>query len=94
MERTAIYLTAYDIRYPRPLRLALHVLLDYALGRQKCVFECLLDGNEPTELIQRIEEVIDSVEVRFALVRLEHRGANHVLGKSVPLELGDIFYIG
>ncbi len=94
MERTAVYLAAYDIRHPRRLRLALRVLRDYALGRQKSVFECPLDDHESTELIQRIEKVIDPNEDRFALVRLDQRCANHALGKGVPLELSDIFYIG
>jgi CRISPR-associated protein Cas2 len=94
MERTALYLAAYDIRDPSRLRRALHVLLDFALGRQKSVFECPLDGNEPSELIARIQEVIDPAEDRFALVRLDRRCATYALGRGVPIALGNIFYIG
>ncbi len=94
MERTALYLAAYDIRSPRRLRQALRVLLDYALGRQKSVFECPLEGSEPSELIRRIEDVIDPSEDRFALIRLDRRCATHALGRGVTIELGNMFYIG
>ncbi|MEN8133110.1 MAG: CRISPR-associated endonuclease Cas2 [Pseudomonadota bacterium] len=94
MEKTALYLAAYDIRDPSRLRHALDVLLDFALGRQKSVFECPLDGNEPSELIERIQAVIDPDEDRFALVRLDRRCKTHALGRGVAVELGNLFYIG
>ncbi|PLY13794.1 MAG: CRISPR-associated endonuclease Cas2 [Sedimenticola sp.] len=94
MESTTLYLAAYDIRNPRRLRKGLEVLRDYALGRQKSVFECPLEGNEPAQLLARMEQVIKPDEDRFALVRLDRRCATHTLGRGVSIELDNIFYIG
>jgi CRISPR-associated protein Cas2 len=94
MERATLYLAAYDIRNPRRLRQGLQVLRDYALGRQKSVFECPLDGDEPEQLLARIEQVIDPDEDRFALIRLDRRCATHTLGRGVSIELDNLFYIG
>ena len=94
MEKSSLYLAAYDISSPRRLRLALKILRDYALGRQKSVFECPLEENEVDQLVTRVEEVIDTEEDRFALIRLDRRCASQVLGRGVPIETGDIFYLG
>jgi len=94
METTTLYLAAYDISSPSRLRQALRILLDYSLGRQKSVFECPLDSGEPAQLLARIEQVIDPLEDRFALVRLDRRCATHALGRGVSIELGNLFYIG
>lgn len=94
MEKSSLYLAAYDISSPRRLRLALIVLRDYALGRQKSVFECPLEEHEVNEMVHRVEEVIDTEEDRFALIRLDRRCTSHVLGCGVPIETGNIFYLG
>lgn len=94
MNQQCFYLAAYDIRNPRRLRQALHVLRDYALGRQKSVFECPLDGHEPTQLLKRMAQVMDLERDRFALLRLDSRCASHALGKGVPLQQDNMFYVG
>jgi CRISPR-associated protein Cas2 len=95
MKNEILYLAAYDIRHPTRLRQALHVLLDYALGRQKSVFECPIVTGQVRQLLQRIEGVIDINEDRFALIRLDRRAATYTLGKAVPLENNDdLFYVG
>lgn len=94
MVNDTLYLAAYDIRSPARLRQALHVLLDYALGRQKSVFECPLTQTDQQELLHRVHEVIDDGEDRFALVRLDRHCATYTLGKAVPLGDKNIFYVG
>lgn len=94
MSNDTLYLAAYDIRSPSRLRQALHVLLDYALGRQKSVFECPLVQGDVTQLLQRVSDILDLDEDRFALIRLDRRAATYTLGKAVPLEQDGFFYVG
>jgi CRISPR-associated protein Cas2 len=94
MNSEILYIAAYDIRSSRRLRKALDVLLDYALGRQKSVFECPLRPAEQQQLLQRIQAVIDETEDRFALIKLDRRAATYTLGKAVDLPRDGIFYIG
>lgn len=62
------YIAAYDIASPRRLRAAHKILLDYAIGRQKSVFECELDDNQRDELCQRMSVLINPDEDRFMLL--------------------------
>ncbi len=62
------YIAAYDISSPRRLRGALKILLSYAIGRQKSVFECELDVHCWDELHTRMEELIDPAEDRFMIL--------------------------
>jgi CRISPR-associated protein Cas2 len=94
MNNDTLYLAAYDIRSPSRLRQALHVLLDYALGRQKSVFECPLEPQDLVQLLQRMEEIIDPEEDRFALIQLNRRNTTYALGKAVPLQEQNLFYVG
>jgi CRISPR-associated protein Cas2 len=94
MTDETLYLAAYDIRNARCLRAALHILLDYALGRQKSVFECPLSKQDREELLSRVVDVIDPVEDRFALVRLDRHCATYTLGRAVQLRNDHFFYVG
>lgn len=94
MKGRSLYLAAYDISGPSRLRKALHVLLDYAEGRQKSVFECRLTTAEVNELLGRIQDVIDLDEDRFALVRLDDRCKHQALGKGVVPTQDEYYYIG
>lgn len=42
MPQRQLFLAAYDVREPKRLQKALHVLRDYTCGGQKSVFECYL----------------------------------------------------
>lgn len=94
MKGRSLYLAAYDISGASRLRKALHVLLDYAEGRQKSVFECRLTPAEVNELLGRIQDVIDLDEDRFALVRLDDRCKHQALGKGVVPTQDEYYYIG
>lgn len=89
-----LYLAAYDISSPSRLSHALRILLDYAQGRQKSVFECPLNLKERQALLDRMTSVLNLDEDRFALVRMDRSCASHCLGKAVPLEQGNCFYVG
>jgi CRISPR-associated protein Cas2 len=94
MAEEILYLAAYDIRHPSRLREALHVLLDYSLGRQKSVFECPLSDQSREELLSRVADVIDPMEDRFALIRLDRRCATYTMGRAVALDTEHFFYVG
>ncbi len=94
MKEPTPYLAAYDISNPRRLYKAHRILLDYAIGRQKSVFECWLLDGQKSELIKRISEVIDPSEDRFVLIRLDPRCSKKCLGCAAIEEKVEIFYVG
>jgi CRISPR-associated endonuclease Cas2 len=93
MNHDVFYLAAYDISSATRLQAALKVLRDYAMGRQKSVFECPLQKHQVKELLKAIEMIIDPIEDRFTLIKLDHRCTTFVLGKAVKYTSEEIFYI-
>jgi CRISPR-associated protein Cas2 len=94
MATRLLHLACYDVSDDRRLRKALYILRDYATGGQKSVFECFLTPDEILELIGRVEEVINPLEDRFLLLRLDGRRPVRTLGIArQPLD-PDFFYIG
>ena len=69
-----LYLVAYDIRKPKRLRRALHILKDYATSGQKSVFECWLNAKEKLALESRLKSVLNlnSDSVLFTSLRKTH----------------------
>lgn len=94
MSQPLQYLASYDIKNPRRLRRAFKVLLDYALERQKSVFECHLSQQHLENLLQRIQQEIDPEQDRFALVRLDPRSSKRQLGKAAQQGHQGIYYLG
>jgi CRISPR-associated protein Cas2 len=94
MQRRVLYIAAYDISDATRLRDALKILKGYASGRQKSVFECFLTPGERAALLAEVRDVIDRVEDRFLLLRLEPRGKFRVLGRAVKPEDPPWFYVG
>ncbi len=94
MTQRALYIAAYDVSNDARLRNALRVLKGFASGRQKSVFECFLTDAEKRVLLREVRAVLDEIEDRFFLIRLEPRGTVHTLGKAVrPLDLA-WYYVG
>ncbi len=89
-----LYLAAYDVSDPKRLIQALHVLRGYATGGQKSVFECFLSESEHRALISEIEAVLDLVEDRFFLVRLDPRSKVRTLGIGLKPSDPSFYYIG
>lgn len=94
MPQRRLYIAAYDVSDDRRLRDALKVLKGYASGRQKSVFECFLTAAERHALVSEIRALLDPVEDRFLLLRLEPRGKIRVRGKAVKPVDPPWFYIG
>ena len=76
------------------LRDGLKVPKVYATGRQKSVFECFLTAGEKCRLLTEVRGVLDPVEDRFLLVRLEPRGKVRVLGHALKPVDPPWFYLG
>ncbi len=79
-----LYIAAYDIRHPKRLRRALHLLKEQASGRQKSVFEVFLTEPEKERLLERVAEVLNPDEDRFFLLRLSDHQAMLTAGIAVP----------
>lgn len=94
MKNRKLYIAAYDVADPKRLRKALRILRAYASGGQKSVFECFLTPAEQRELLAAMRELIDVNEDRFLLVLLEGHGEVRTLGRAVPPQNGDYFYVG
>jgi len=94
MTTRILHLAAYDISDDGRLRDALKVLKSYASGRQKSVFECFLTAVERQRLLDEVREVIDPIEDRFLLVRLDPRGKVRVRGRGVKPADPPWFYVG
>ena len=94
MPQRNLYIAAYDNSSPPRLRDAQNVLKGYASGRQKSVFECFLTAGERRALVSEIEALLDPVEDRFFLLRLEPRGKVRVRGKGVKPVDPPWFYVG
>ncbi|QKK01675.1 MAG: CRISPR-associated endonuclease Cas2 [Pseudomonadota bacterium] len=87
------YITAYDISSPRRLRGALKILLDYAVGRQKSVFECELSALHFDELCERMEALIDPAEDRFMILPASCLRPWHTLGIAPQHDHRDFFLL-
>lgn len=94
MSQRILYIAAYDIRHPRRLRLALKAVRAYASGGQKSVFECFLSHKEQQALLSDVRGVIDEEEDSFFLLKLDGRCQVLTLGKAVPPQDGNFYYVG
>lgn len=87
-------IAAYDIREPRRLQQALHVLKGFSTGGQKSVFECFLTPAEHAELMRDMESLMDPEEDRFLTVEGGTGVAVRTLGIAVAPEDPPFFYLG
>ncbi len=94
MPHRTLYIAAYDVSDNARLRDALKVLKGYASGRQKSVFECFLTDAERRALVSEIEDLLNPIEDRFFLLRLEPRGKVRVRGRGIKPVDPPWFYVG
>ncbi len=94
MTHRNLYIASYDVSDDKRLRAAHRILRAYASGRQKSVFECLLSDAEQQRLMAEVADVIDPVEDRFLMVRLDPRSAVRTLGRAVAPSNPPQFYVG
>jgi len=94
MRPTNDYIAAYDIADPRRLRQALKILLAYAIGRQKSVFEVRLDGVAFERLRAAVSAIIDPRHDRFMLVRISPHRDCEAIGIAPAHVREDFFIVG
>lgn len=94
MKKRQLYIAAYDIADNKRLRKALYAVRAYASGGQKSVFECYLSASEKAALLAEIASIIDLLEDRFLLLKLDTRCRVRTLGKAVPPQDGSFYYVG
>ena len=88
-----LYLAAYDVADPRRLRQALQAVRGYASGGQKSVHEVHLTPAERTRLLERMGQLLDQGEDRFALVRMDPRATVLAYGRAlVPGDAACIYF--
>jgi len=92
METRSLYLACYDVREPRRLRAALHLVKGYATGGQKSVHECFLTDGEKADLLHDMAYVLEE-EDSFLLLRLDPRARVLTLGKAIEPADEPYFYL-
>jgi len=94
MSQRKLYLAAYDVSSPRRLRSMLKAVREYSTGGQKSAYECFLTEAERVALLKSVAELMDRVEDRFFLLRLDPRSKVGTLGIAVRPIDPRYFYIG
>lgn len=94
MAERQLYIAAYDVRSSRRLRRTLHILKDFACGGQKSVFECYLHPAERSELLARLQDVLDLDEDRFLIAPVPRHRKVRVLGTAISPADPGFYYVG
>lgn len=89
-----LYLVAYDVRAPRRLRRALHILKDYAYAGQKSVFECWLNPKEKRRLEERLNNELNLDLDSVLLSKLRKSYPVRTLGIAPTPEDLPFLYLG
>lgn len=89
-----LYLVAYDVRNPRRLKRALHILKDYACAGQKSVFECWLSLSEKNRLECRLYSELNVEEDSVMFSALRHTHPVRTLGIAPQPEDLPFVYLG
>ena len=89
-----LFLVDYDIASARRRRQALKAVKGHAIGGQKSLYECWLTAGELQQAMAALRALIDPLEDRVVLVRLNPRAAIHTLGVAVKPHDGEFFYQG
>lgn len=83
MSSRQLYLVAYDVRDPKRLRQTHRVLKEFSCGGQKSAFECYLTQLEHKELVERVEQCLDTDKDALLVIRLNNRDNVSTLGIAV-----------
>ncbi|MDQ7017308.1 MAG: CRISPR-associated endonuclease Cas2 [Gammaproteobacteria bacterium] len=94
MKERSLYLLAYDIGSPSRSRRALKLIKAHAIGRQKSVFECLLNRREKQSLMADLAAVLDQQEDYFLLLPLQAKEGSYPLGLASRVMTSDCYLIG
>lgn len=94
MSARDFYLAAYDVAEQNRLMAALHLVRGYATGGQKSVHEIFLTPAERHALLHDMSLILDELEDRFLLLRLDPRARSYTLGIASTPSDPDYFYVG
>ena len=87
MSERNLHLAAYDVSDDRRLRAALDIVKGYATGGQKSAYEVFLSAAEKGQLLLEMAQLLNELEDRFLLVRLDPRARVYALGvASEPVD--------
>ena len=89
-----LHLIGYDISENRPRNRTLRAIRGNAIGGQKSLYECWLDGSELSQIHDEIEGLINPDTDRVLIIQLDPRAAVHTLGIGTPPTDGELFYQG
>lgn len=93
MPNRQLHLAAYDVRDPKRLSAALHLVRSHATGGQKSVHELFLSVVEKAGLLLDMNQLLEN-EDRFILLRLDARASVLTHGKANAPADPDYFYLG
>lgn len=88
-----LFLAAYDVSDPDRLVDTLRVVRAYACGGQKSAYEVFLTEAEESELLGRVEAILDLEIDRFMLVPVPDPSETRGLGVAEPPADPDFFLI-
>lgn len=88
-----LYLAGYDMACPRRLVAALKLIRAHATGGQKSVYEIHLTQGERSLLREAMKTLMEPVEDRFFLLKLDRRAAVQTLGVAVPPSSARFFMV-
>lgn len=89
-----LHLIGYDISKNSVRQRTLKAIRGNAIGGQKSVYECWLDGHELDEVREEIARLIDSGSDRVLILRMDPRATVHTLGVASAPTDGALFYQG
>lgn len=88
----SLYLLGYDVSDSRTRARVLREVKCHAIGGQKSLYECWLDGDELARLRHAVATTIDPATDRAALIRLDPRATVLTLGVAqAPVDASFIF---
>lgn len=89
-----LYVIAYDITDEKRITQMRCFLSGYSVGGQKSVYECYLTEGELETVIGKIREIIVPLLDRVHIFLMDGRSKPHLLGKAVPPQDPQFFYVG
>jgi len=89
-----LYLVAYDVSDDARLRQALEAVRCFATGGQLSVHECWLTEAERDALFAQLVHLLEPMQDRLLFVRLDPRQKPVVMGRALPPEDPDWFFVG
>ena len=89
-----LYIVAYDLTDEKRITKMRYFLTGYSVGGQKSVYECYLTETELETVMEKIKDIILPVADRVHIFPIDGRSRPHLLGKAIPPQDPQFFYVG